>query len=74
MNSCEIYCPAYHGLIMDYRTVPLLGKSTVVSLEGYFKGTVSPVSSWLKEVWLNVVESGEGPLVVFRFYLRSVNL
>ncbi len=42
--------------------------------KGYFKGTVSPVLSWLKVVWLNVVESGEGPLVVFRFYLSSVNL
>jgi hypothetical protein len=41
--------------------------------KGYFKGTVSPLLGWLKGVWLNVVESGEGLLVVFRFYLSSVN-
>jgi hypothetical protein len=32
-----------------------------------FKETVSPVLSWLKVVWLNTVESGEGPLVFLDF-------
>jgi hypothetical protein len=38
------------------------------------KGTVSPVLSRLKVVWINTVESGEVPLVVYRFYISSVNL
>jgi hypothetical protein len=37
----------------------------------HFKGTVSPALSRPKVVWLNVVESEEGPQVVFRFYFRQ---
>ncbi len=37
-------------------------------------GTVAPVLSRLKVVWINTVESGEVPLVVYRIYISSVNL
>ncbi len=36
--------------------------------ERKFKGTVAPVLSRLKVVWINTVESGEVPLVVYRFF------
>jgi hypothetical protein len=35
-------------------------------------GTVTPVLSWLKVEWLNEVESGEGLLVIVRFYLTLI--
>jgi hypothetical protein len=42
--------------------------------KGRLEGTVSPVLIWLKIVRLNIVESGEVLVVVFRFYLSSVDL
>jgi hypothetical protein len=42
--------------------MPLPAKQ--ISLDSPFKGTVSPVLSRLKVVLLNIVESGEVPLMV----------
>ncbi len=44
------------------------------ALAEVFKGTVAPVLSRLKVIWINTVESGEVPLVVYRIYISSVNL
>jgi hypothetical protein len=38
------------------------------------KGTVAPLYRRLKVVWINAGESGEVPLVVYRFWTSSVRL
>jgi hypothetical protein len=49
-------------------------KDSFLGLNDSIKGTVAPVLSRLKVVWIKTVESGEVPLVVYRYYISSVNL
>jgi hypothetical protein len=50
-------------LLMSLPLASVAGKNVFAGWSRFFKGTVAPVSSRLKVVWINTVESGEVPLV-----------
>jgi hypothetical protein len=80
----SIYCRIWVLAVLDRETLHLAlhrlpGMSGLKPVLEFgkifwvFKGTVAPLLSRLKGVQLNTVESGEVPLVVYRFYISSVN-